>query len=89
MEPLRERIFRAHWFASMASDVGAWMQDVGAPWLLLSLTFTLGLGAAMNNPTWQTIIPELSPRREPPPQFSIFNFRLLHSLVGREASFSR
>jgi len=28
-------------------------------WLLLTLTFALGLGAAMNAPAWQAIIPEL------------------------------
>src|SRR5262249_43339692 len=35
-------------------------------WLLLLLTFTLGLGAAMNSPAWQAITPELTPRRELP-----------------------
>lgn len=34
------------------------------PWLLLFLTFMLGLGAAMNAPAWQAIIPELVPRTE-------------------------
>lgn len=36
--PLREPIFRALWIASMASNVGSWMQDVGEPWLMISLT---------------------------------------------------
>ncbi len=41
---------------------------VGAttPWLLLALTFTLGLGAAMNAPAWQAITPELVSRDELP-----------------------
>jgi MFS family permease/quinol monooxygenase YgiN len=133
--PLREPIFRALWIASVASNVGSWMQDVGEswlmisltkspilvalvetagslpifllalpagaladvvdrrrlllttqswmgasaalmgaltlagvvnPWLLLLLTFTLGLGVAMNGPAWQAIIPELAPRDELP-----------------------
>src|SRR5262249_4177953 len=34
--------------------------------LVLLLTFTLGLGAAMNSPAWQAITPELTPRRELP-----------------------
>jgi MFS family permease len=131
--PLQEPVFRSLWLATVASNLGTWMQDVGAswlmlslttspilvalvetagslpivllalpagaladvvgkrrlvlvtqtwmlvsaaalgvltiaglttPWLLLLLTFTLGLGSAMNSPAWQAIIPELVPRRE-------------------------
>ena len=36
------------------------------PWLLLLLTFLLGVGEALNAPAWQAIIPELVPRRELP-----------------------
>jgi MFS family permease len=126
--PLREPLFRTLWIASVASNIGTWMQNVGAAWLmtslapsptmvalvqaatslpvflvglpagavadlvdrrrlllitqgwmlaaagalglltffdmttswlLLILTFALGLGAAMNAPAWQAIIPEL------------------------------
>jgi MFS family permease len=32
------------------------------PWMLLLLTLMLGLGAAMNAPAWQSIVPELVPR---------------------------
>jgi MFS family permease len=133
--PLTEPIFRALWIATVASNIGTWMQDVGEswlmvslttspmlvalvetagslpivllalpagaladvidrrrlllitqswmlvlaavlglftlagivkPWLLLLLTFTLGLGTAINGPAWQAIIPELVPRRELP-----------------------
>jgi len=34
------------------------------PWALLTLTFTLGLGAAMNAPAWQAIVSELVPRSD-------------------------
>src|SRR5262249_48357290 len=34
------------------------------PWLLLSLTFLLGVGSALNNPAWQTSLPELVPRKD-------------------------
>ncbi|MEH2125944.1 MFS transporter [Nostoc sp.] len=34
------------------------------PWSLLALTFLLNLGAAMNGPAWQAIVPELVPRSE-------------------------
>ncbi len=126
--PLRQPLFRALWLASVASNIGTWMQNVGAawlmtalvpsptlvalvqaatslpvflvalpagaiadlvdrrrlllatqgwmlaaatllgvltilgvmtPWILLILTFALGLGAAMNAPAWQAITPEL------------------------------
>ena len=131
--PLRAPLFRALWIAAVASNVGTWMQNVGAawlmtslaptptmvalvqaatslpvvlvalpagaiadivdrralllvtqgwmlaaaavlgaltlldvttPWMLLTLTFALGLGAAMNAPAWQAIIPELVSRSE-------------------------
>src|SRR3989454_12318723 len=35
--PLRQRVFRALWIASVASNVGTWMQNVGAAWLMTSL----------------------------------------------------
>jgi MFS family permease len=34
------------------------------PWGLLFFTFVLGLGAALNGPPWQAILPELVPRKE-------------------------
>lgn len=133
--PLRHRLFRAIWIASVVSNVGTWMHTVGAswlmttiapspllvalvqtattlpvfllglpagviadladrrkillftqswmtavaallgalslagrigPWWLLSLTFALGAGSAMNGPAWAAAIPELVPREELP-----------------------
>lgn len=126
--PLRSPMFRALWIASVISNLGTWMQNIGAawlmttltaspvmialvqaatslpvflvalpagaladvvdrrrlllvtqvwmllaagtlgvltiieavtPWMLLSFTAMLGLGAAMNAPAWQAIVPEL------------------------------
>jgi MFS family permease len=34
------------------------------PWVLLLLTFVLGIGAALNAPAWQASLPELVPRDE-------------------------
>ncbi|MEZ0111493.1 putative MFS family arabinose efflux permease [Catenulispora sp. EB89] len=34
--PLRQPVFRALWFAQFASNVGSWMQTVGAQWLLIA-----------------------------------------------------
>ncbi|MDT7806537.1 MAG: hypothetical protein QOJ70_350 [Acidobacteriota bacterium] len=131
--PLGRSLFRALWVAAVASNVGTWMHNVGAEWMmttlaptpfmvalmqtaetaptfllalpagaladivdrrrllifsqawmliaavglafstltglttplvLLVLTFALGLGAAMNAPAWQAIVPELVPREE-------------------------
>lgn len=41
------------------------------PWLLLAATFALGLGAAINQPAWQAIIPELVPREELAPAVAL------------------
>src|SRR4051812_17887717 len=35
--PLRHSVFRALWIAQTVSNVGTWMQTVGAQWLILSL----------------------------------------------------
>jgi MFS family permease len=131
--PLSHPLFRNRWFASVLSNIGTWMQDTAATWLmtimtgspflialmqtaaslpvlvlglpagatadildrrrllifwqtwmlaaavllsvftlgggigpalLLGLTLLLNVGAAMNNPAWQAIVPELVPRSE-------------------------
>ncbi len=36
--PLRQPVFRALWIANLASNVGTWLQSVGAAWLMTSLT---------------------------------------------------
>src|SRR4029453_9106746 len=36
--PLNEPIFRALWIATVASNIGTLMQDVGESWLMVSLT---------------------------------------------------
>ena len=133
--PLQRAVFRSVWIALVASNIGTWMQSVGAAWLmtsltpspllvalmqtatslpiflvglpagtladlvdrrklllvtvawmllvalglgvltlaglvsawtLLALTFLLGLGAALNAPAWQAIVPELVDREELP-----------------------
>jgi MFS family permease len=133
--PLRRPLFRALWVATVVSNIGTWMQNVGAawlmtaltpspvmvalvqaatslpvflvglpagaladvvdrrrlllwtqgwmlaaaaalgalalagvitPWVLLLLTFALGLGAALNAPAWQAIVPELVPHADLP-----------------------
>lgn len=36
--PLRHPVFRALWIATLASNVGTWLQSVGAAWLMTTLT---------------------------------------------------
>src|SRR5437660_11250693 len=36
--PLRESVFRVLWIATVVSNIGTWMQDVGESWLMTSLT---------------------------------------------------
>src|SRR5689334_14228426 len=38
--PLRQSVFRAIWIASVVSNIGSWMQDVGESWLMTSLTLS-------------------------------------------------
>jgi MFS family permease len=38
--PLRHSVFRALWIASVVSNIGSWMQDVGESWLMTSLTLS-------------------------------------------------
>ena len=35
---MRNRLFRSLWIATIVSNVGTWMQDVGAGWLMTSLS---------------------------------------------------
>ncbi len=138
--PLRIPLFRDRWIASTISNVGTWMQDTAATWLmtaltgspllialmqtaaslpvlllgvfggatadiferrrllifwqtwqmiavalmavlalggiigpvmLLSLTFLMNIGSAMNSPAWQAIVPELVPKDELPNAVSL------------------
>ena len=60
-------IFTQSWMLGVAALLGA-LAIVGGigPWWLLSLTFALGVGSAMNGPAWAAAIPELVPREELP-----------------------
>ncbi|MCB1055352.1 MAG: MFS transporter [Acidobacteria bacterium] len=41
--PLRVKVFRAMWLAALASNVGTWVHEVGAAWLMTSLTTSAAL----------------------------------------------
>src|SRR5260370_21016534 len=38
LAPLRRQMFRAMWVAVLVSNLGGWMQNVGAAWLMTSLS---------------------------------------------------
>ena len=44
--PLRQPLFRALWIAAVASNIGTWMQNVGAAWLMTSLAPSPAMVAA-------------------------------------------
>src|SRR6202051_4649828 len=43
--PLQNALFRSLWIATIVSNVGTWMQDVGAGWLMTSLSSSPSLVA--------------------------------------------
>lgn len=47
---------------SAAALGGLTLAGLMTPWVLLALTFSVGVGAALNMPVWQAITPELVPR---------------------------
>jgi MFS family permease len=49
--PLREPFFRTLWIASVTSNVGTWMHEVGAGWLMTSLTTSPLMVALMQTAT--------------------------------------
>ena len=69
--PFRHRLFAAMWGAQFVSNVGGWMQTVGAQWLMLTLIFAVGTGQALTSPTWQTLQPELVAPAERPQAISL------------------
>ena len=63
--PLRHSVFRALWIASIVSNIGSWMQDVGESWLMTSLTLSPVLVALVETAlTWR---PEPGSRCNRPP----------------------
>ena len=45
--------------------------NIISPWVLLTLTFLLNIGTAMNSPAWQAIVPELVPKEQLPDAVSL------------------
>jgi MFS family permease len=53
------------WMLASAGTLGVLtILHLTTPWLLVGLSFSLGLGAALNGPAWQAILPEMVAREE-------------------------
>lgn len=53
-------IFTQTWMVIAAAVLGALtLAGIMTPWLLLGLTFLMGLGAVINDPPWQAITPDV------------------------------
>jgi MFS family permease len=50
---------------SVTLAVSAWFGLIG-PWQLLTFTFLIGCGIALNNPAWQSSVSDMVPRRDIP-----------------------
>ena len=58
-------IFSQSWMLGAAAGLGILtVFHLTSPLLLLTFTFLLGLGNALNGPAWEAIVPELVPRAE-------------------------
>jgi MFS family permease len=58
-------LFAQGWMLGTAALLGVLtVEGLVTPWSLLSLTFLLGIGAALTNPAWQASLPELVERKE-------------------------
>lgn len=55
------------WMLASAAGLGLLtLAGVTTPWMLLLFTFLLGIGAAINGPAWQSVLPELVPWEDLP-----------------------
>jgi MFS family permease len=62
--------------------MGASWADVLTPWTLLTFTFLIGVGTALNNPSWQASVGDLVPRDQVPEAVSLngIGFNLMRSV---------
>lgn len=56
LSPLKHRVFRAFWAASLISNLGGYIQSVGAAWLMTSIAPAAGTVALVNSATTLPIL---------------------------------
>ena len=54
--PLRYRVYRALWIALLVSNVGTWMQAVGAAWLMVQLDASPAVVALVQTATYLPVV---------------------------------
>ena len=54
--PLRHKVYRALWFALLATNIGAWMQAVGAAWLMVELDASPTIIALVQTATFLPVV---------------------------------
>jgi MFS family permease len=54
--PFRHRVFRFLWIAQLASNIGTWMQTVGAAWLMVELDASPAVVALVQTATYLPVV---------------------------------
>jgi len=54
--PLRYRVYRALWIALLVSNIGTWMQAVGAAWLMVQLNASPAVVALVQTATYLPVV---------------------------------
>lgn len=54
--PLQHRVYRALWIALLASNIGTWMQAVGAAWLMVQLNASPAIVALVQTATYLPVV---------------------------------
>src|SRR5659263_761851 len=54
--PFRYRVYRYLWIALLASNIGTWMQAVGAAWLMLELDASPAIVALVQTATYLPVV---------------------------------
>ena len=64
--PLQYRVYRTLWIALLASNIGTWMQAVGAAWLMVQLNASPAIVALVQTATYLPVC-SWAWRPAPPP----------------------
>ena len=68
--PLQYRVYRILWIALLASNIGTWMQAVGAAWLMVQLDASPAIVALVQTATYLPVVFVGRRWPAPPPTWS-------------------
>ena len=54
--PLQYRVYRTLWIALLASNIGTWMQAVGAAWMMVELAASPAIVALVQTATYLPVV---------------------------------